>query len=110
MRRKVDGRRLPPENPLKGDSLSWPREKNVRRPIASHARFLATLGHADAVDPTGALGCVLSLARYTGRREGAICGLWASDVLRTRDQLRAALAAEGMDAGLAEHMPHGATR
>ncbi len=40
----------------------------------------------------------------------AIVKLRASDVLLTTDRIRVALAAASMDAGLADHMPHGAVR
>lgn len=103
-----EGRRLLAENPLRG--LSWPREKNPRRPVASHQRYLSTLAHVDAVDPVGRLRCILALARFTGRRESALCALRASDLLLTHDQITRALAAAGMDERLAEHMPHGAIR
>ena len=103
---KQDGRRLLPENPL--HDVTWPREKNPRRPVASHQRFTETLEHVDQVDPKGRLRAILSLARYTGRRAEAICSLLVSDLLRDADQVRAALAAEGMDERLADHMPHGA--
>ena len=103
---KQDGHRLLPENPL--HDVTWPREKNPRRPVASHQRFTRTLEHVDQVDPEGRLRAILSLARYTGRRADAICSLQVSDLLRDLDQVRAALAGEGMDERLAEHMPHGA--
>ncbi len=105
---RVDGARLLADNPLVG--LRWPREKNPRRPVASHARYLATLDHVDAVDPAGRLRCILALARYTGRRESAICALRASDVLLGADRVRAALAEAGLDERLANHMPHGAVQ
>jgi hypothetical protein len=105
---KVNGRRLLGENPLQG--LEWPKEKNPRRPVANHQRYTRTLEHTDAVDSRGRLRCILALARYTGRRETAICELRASDLLLSRSRVLAALAAEGMDEGLAEHMPHGAIR
>lgn len=105
---KEGGRRLLPENPL--HDATWPKEVNPRRPVASHQRFEATMAHVDAVDGEGRLRAILALARYTGRREGAICALRASDVLRTVDQVRAALAGAGMDERLAEHMPNGAIR
>jgi integrase len=108
MRFKVNGKRLLAANPL--HDCTVPVEKTPRRPIASHARYLATQGHADAVDASGRLRCVLALARYTGRRESAICQLRASDVLLSAERVRQALAAEGMDERLAEHMPHGAIR
>ncbi|WP_405284334.1 hypothetical protein V3331_01880 [Gaopeijia maritima] len=106
-RHKEGGRRLLPENPL--HDTSWPKEANPRRPVASHQRFVATMAHVDAVDDRGRLRGILALARFTGRREGAICALRASDVLRA-DQVRAALAGSGMDERLADHMPHGAVR
>jgi integrase len=63
-----------------------------------------------SVDAKGRLRCILALARYTGRRESAICELAASDLLLSDARVRAALAAEGMDERLVEHMPHGAIR
>lgn len=105
---RLDGRRLLAENPLRG--LTWPKEKNPRRPVASHQRYLATLAHADSIDPQGRLRCVLALARFTGRRESALCALHASDLLLTRERICSALAAAGMDERLADHMPHGAIR
>ena len=105
-RHRVGGRRLLAENPLHG--LTWPEEVNPRRPVASEARFRKTMEHADAADPAGRLRCMLALARYTGRRENAICQLRASDVLLTRDQVLRALAACGFDEAMADHMPHGA--
>ena len=105
---KTNGRRLLSANPL--HDVQWPKEKNVRRPVASHQRFISTLARADDIDPGGRLACMLSLARYTGRREGAICLLRVSDVLKTEKDILAALAALGMDDHMAEHMPHGAIR
>lgn len=107
-RHRVGGRRLMSENPL--HDVSWPKERNPRRPVASHDRFVATMKHVDAVDPEGRLRCVLALARWTGRRESAICGLWASDLLLSPERVQGALAAEGMDERIADHMPHGAIR
>lgn len=107
-RHKVDGRRLLSENPL--HDLRWPKEANVRRPVASHERFLRTRKVVDRVDPQGRLRCILALARYTGRREAAICGLRASDLLLSVGRVQEALAAAGMDERIGEHMPHGAIR
>ena len=107
-RHKVNGKRLLSENPL--HDVTWPREKNPRRPVASHQRFLATMQHVDAVDSEGRLRAILALARWTGRRESAICGLLASDILLSPERIRDALAAAGMDEGLGQHMPHGAIR
>lgn len=105
---KMSGRALLAANPLKG--VSWPKEKNPRTPIASHSRYIATLAQTDSVDRSGALRCILALARYTGRRESAICSIRSTDLLFTPERIRAALAAAGMDERDAEHMPHGAIR
>lgn len=110
-----NGTKLLSRNPLPSTSearrdAGWPTEKNPRRPIASDARFVATMARADEVDPKGCLRAILALARYTGRRESAICQLRASDLLFTKDRIAAVLAAEGMDERLAQHMPHGAIR
>ena len=104
----ADGSRLLTHNPL--HDCSWPREKNVRRPIASHDRYVRTIKHADAVDGNGRLRCILAFARYTGRRESAIIQLRAADVLLAPERIRSALAAAGMNELLADHMPHGAVR
>ena len=104
-RHKLNGKRVLSENPL--HDVEWAREANVRRPVASHHRFTETLKHIDPVDPSRRLRCMLSLARYTGRRESAICKLCASDFLRDPDAIRAAL---GFDENSANHMPHGAIR
>lgn len=105
---RVEGRPLLSESPLTG--IDWPRERNPRRPVASHQRYTATMEHVDAVDPEGRLGCILALARHTGLRESAICAIRASDLLLSENRIRAALAAAGMDERMAEHMPHGAIR
>jgi len=107
-RHKVSGRATLPVNPLEG--LTWPREKNPRKPVASHERYTRTQEHTDAVDPEGRLRCILALARLTGRRESAICGLRASDVLRDDAAVARELAGAGMDERIAGHMPHGAIR
>jgi integrase len=104
----ANGRRLLDRNPL--HDCTWPKEKNVRRPIASHERFLMTIGRANEIDSSGRLRLILALARYTGRRESAIIHLKASDVLLSQDRIRAALATAGMDERIAQHMPHGAIR
>ena len=51
---------------------------------------------------------MLSLARYTGRREAAICNLMASDFVRTPRDIRAVLASLGMDERHADGWKHGA--
>lgn len=103
-----NGERLLAYNPL-GD-CKWPRERNVRRPIASHERYTLTSAQAGKVDPKGRLRAILALARYTARRESAITELRADDVLLSRERIVAALAAEGMDERRADSMPHGALR
>jgi hypothetical protein len=90
--------------------VRWPREKNVRRPVAAESRYRATHAKADEVDPAGRLRCMLSLARYTGRRESAICNLLASDLLLSAERVRAGLAAFELDERACDHMPHGAIR
>ena len=107
-RHKVAGRPALPANPL--EDLTWPKEKNPQKPIASHERYIRTQEHTDAVDPAGRLRCILALAKLTGRRESAICGLRANDVLRDDVAVAKELAEAGMDERLASHMPHGAIR
>ena len=85
-----------------------PREKNPRRPVASHLRFTKSLEQTDATDSKGRLRCLLQLARHTGRRIHAICNLRVSDVLTTPDRLRAVLASTGRDERLADDWPLGA--
>lgn len=106
---RVQGRRLLATNPLDGLTL-LPREKNVRRPVASEARYQATLAAAPHVDPTGRLAGLLALARFTGRRVTAFASLGASDVALSAAAVKRALARGGEDARRAEHMPHGAIR
>ncbi|WP_373054311.1 hypothetical protein [Thioalkalivibrio sp.] len=105
---KTGGKRFLVENPLR--DVTWPREKNVRRPVASHERYVATLAKCDEVDPKGRLALALTLARYTGRRESAILGLRRSDVLLERAHVQRTLAAMGQDERAADHFPHGGIR
>lgn len=105
---RINGRPLLTSNPLRG--LTLPRERNVRRPVASEERYRLTLAKADEADHTGRLACVLALARYTGRPITAICELRASDVMFSADALGRALTGSGHDPALARHMPHGAIR
>ena len=117
-RHKVDGgRRFLSVDPLddlpawpKEKRSPWPKEKNKRKPVASHERYARTQEHTDAVDPTGRLRCILALARFTGRRESAICGLGTTDVLRDQAAVTQELAGAGMDERIGGHMPHGALR
>jgi integrase len=105
---RVGGRRLMSTNPL--DGVRFPREKNVRRPVASEDRYRKTLEQAAIVDPTGRLELLLPLARYTGRRINAILQLRAADLLLSDAAVRRELAAAGLDPALAKHMPNGAIR
>lgn len=105
---RIGGRPVLGPNPMQG--LTVPRERNIRRPIASEERHRLTIAKADETDPTGRLTRLLSLSRYTGRRIGAVCRLRASDVLLSADTLTRVLAGAGQDPGLAKHMPHGAIR
>ena len=107
-RHKIGGRSALPANPL--EDLTWPKEKNPHKPIASHERYIRTQEHTDAVDPAGRLRCILALARLTGRRESAICGLRVKDVLRDDKAVAKELAGAGMDERISGHMPHGAIR
>jgi len=107
-RHRVSGRPAIPSNPL--EDLTWPKEKNPHKPIASHERYIRTQEHTDVVDPSGRLRCILALARLTGRRESAICGLRVNDVLRDDAAVTRQLAEAGMDERIAGHMPHGAIR
>ena len=118
-RHKVDGgrRRFLPVDPLddlqawpKEKRSPWPKEKNKHTPTATHERYNRTQEHADSVDPEGRLRCILALARFTGRRESAICGLRTNDVLRDRGAVAKTLAEAGLDEGDASHMPNGAIR
>lgn len=102
----VTGKRLLTLNPL--HDCKWPREQNIRRPIASQDRYTRTLEHAEAVDPMGRFRLALVLARYTARRIDAILHLGARDVLLTSERIRAVLADLGEDEGLGEGMTHGA--
>ena len=105
---KVNGRPLVPSNPL--DDLVRPREKNPRRPVASHDRYVRTMEKADEVDPEGRLRCMLALARYTGRRENAICQLQADDILWDQKAVRVEIARSGWNEGDAEFYPEGGIR
>lgn len=104
----ADGSRLLSISPLV--DCKWPREQAHRRPRASQERFLATISHADTIDPRGCLRATVALARYTGRRVNAICTLFASDILFTRERIVAALAAGGKDVADADNMPYGGIR
>ena len=105
---KTNGHPLVEANPLA--VLRRPKPKNVRRPIASHERYVETMKVADTVDPDGRLACMLALARYAGHRENAICQLRVSDFLRTKREVRAVLGALGLDERQADYFPNGGLR
>jgi hypothetical protein len=64
----VNGRPLLGTNPMRG--LTLPRERNIRRPVASEERYRLTLAKSDEADPTGRLTCLLALARHTAANHG----------------------------------------
>lgn len=99
-----------PKSPARRREIGWPKEQNARRPVASHERYTATMGHVDDIDERGRLRCILALARLAGRRESAICNLLASDILLSAERIRETLAGEGDDEARAQHMPFGAIR
>lgn len=103
---KAGGRPVLSVDPMQG--LKLPREKNVRRPVATLDRYQRTAAKAPEVDPSGRLACVLALARYTGRRINAILNLRATDLLLSAVMLERRLAATGQDPALVRFMPHGA--
>jgi integrase len=105
---RVNGRRLLAVNPLHGATL--PREKNIKRPIATEDRYRALLAVADRAEPTGRFRLLLSLARLTGRRVNALCSLHASDVLLAREQVTIAIADIGAPLEWADKWPYGALR
>ncbi|MHB1863401.1 MAG: tyrosine-type recombinase/integrase [Gemmatimonadaceae bacterium] len=105
---RMSGHRLLVVSPFVGVTI--PVEKNMRRPVATEARYLALVAVADQVEQRGRFRAVLALARHTGRRISAICQLRASDVLRSRDQVLGALGSAGMDLAFADHWPQGAVR
>ena len=72
------GGRLLDENPIRGYQV--PRNKNVRRPVATYDRFLAIMEHADTVDPQRLFGGFMLLIEGLGWRVSAICALRACDV------------------------------
>jgi integrase len=103
-----DGKRLLQFNPL--HDTKWPRERQQLRAQASQERYLKTMQHVDAVDPLGRLRAILALARFTARRVSAICQLQPADILLSRERIVSALAAAGMDEGLADQWKNGAIR
>jgi integrase len=66
--RDRSGRRLIPENPIKG--IAIPREKNPVRPLVMHDEFLALVSVADRVNPL--LPLALVVVEGTGRRLSAV--------------------------------------
>ena len=78
--RKIDGVTLLYTNPVADpEKFEVPVESNPRRPVATGARYRATLAVADDVHPY--LNALLVLANETGRRIGAIRHLRYSDLL-----------------------------
>src|SRR5512146_2758414 len=106
----TDGKRLLSYNPL--HDCKWPKEQkdNIRRPVASQERYERTIAVANQVDSLGRFRLAPVLARYTARRIDAILHLRSSDVLRSKERIRAALAEAGQDERRADRMTHGAIR
>ncbi len=105
---RIAGKRVLTSNPMAG--LTLPREKNVRRPVATAERYRLTTAKASTVDPLGRLACVLALARYTGRRINAIVSLRTTDLLLSQETLERTLVSTGQDPALVRYMPNGAIR
>jgi integrase len=103
-----DDRKLLVGDPFKGKTL--PVEPNMRRPVATDERYQALLKVSHLADTKGRFRTVLVLSRHTGRRINAVVNLKTSDVLRTKDQMVAALAEAGDDLRRAEAWPSGAIR
>ena len=101
---KRNGRRLLERNPVRG--LRLPKEKNVRRPVASPDRFGKLLEVSGKVDPRSQFRALLVLAWHTGRRINAICHLRAADILLGEDRVRAALAELGKNESWASQWPN----
>ncbi|HEX5437497.1 MAG TPA: tyrosine-type recombinase/integrase [Gemmatimonadaceae bacterium] len=76
-----DGSRLLAENPIRG--YPRPKNKNVKRPVATYDRYLVVRAQCDAADPQGLFGPFMDLVEAMGWRVTAICSLRASDVDRT---------------------------
>ena len=100
---RIGGRPLLTFNPVRG--LKTPAEPNPRRPVASRSRYERLLEVADRVDPSGRFRLMLAIAYRTGRRINAICHLRASDLLLSRDAVREATAALGLDESIADLWP-----
>lgn len=84
-------------------------------PIASHERYEATLRflrHSRQGDGNewkkAMLAAALAIARYTGRRRGAIAQLQCGDILLTRAQVEATLLRYGRPRAWADAWPYGA--
>lgn len=77
-----DGSRLLTENPIRG--YQRPKNKNVKRPVATYDRYLKVRAKCDEADPQRLFGPFMDLVEALGWRVTAICELWASDVDRTK--------------------------
>src|SRR5687768_12750108 len=91
-------------------ALGFAAELGLSRNGCPSGRLVRCRRQRNAAEPSGRFRCVLALVRHTGRRVNAIVSLRASDVLLTRQSMRAALAAYAMDLAHADAWPQGAIR
>jgi integrase len=80
--RRSNGAQLLATNPIRG--YQSPRNKNIKRPVATYDRYLAVRKHADAADPQQLFGSFLDLIEALGWRVSAVCALRGSDVDRAK--------------------------
>lgn len=122
--RRHNGMRILPDNPMEGIELPA-MEDEVRQPMADPRRFRLYMEYAPAYETRAAriakervrlqpdmLSLLVALARWTGRRRGAIIHLRFRDVLFRTTEVRNALARAGgqHQHDWAEDWPYGAIR
>jgi len=76
------GSRLLAENPIKG--YQRPKNRNVKRPVATYDRYLKLRAKCDEADPQQLFGPFMDLIEALGWRVTAVCELWASDFDRDK--------------------------
>lgn len=77
---RSNGVRLLASNPVAG--FEAPRNRTVKRPVATYDRFLSIVEHANGVDPQRLFGAFMELIEGLGWRVSAVCSLRARDVER----------------------------
>ena len=122
--RRHNGARILPDNPMEGLELP-PADDEVRQPMADPRRFRLYMAYAPAYEARATriarervrirpemLSLLIALARWTGRRRGAIVHLRFRDVLFHTTEVRSALARAGgfHQNWWAEDWPYGAIR